>query len=241
MDIIKPSVKLLAYTKLVDDDSQASPSKLIELAMRNCYKSEDKITENSYKKIIPSVVSLGHTSTVEHVNFTFRIITSRDVLQELVRHRIASYSVESTRYCSYVRNKKGMQFIKPAFVSDEDLNKAIELLKFNDSDLDTLLSSDPEITDNVKCIYMWLKDIKSAENSYNYKIEHGWKPQQARVSLPGCLKTEIVMTMNCRSLLNFIKLRTSNSAHPDIVVVAKEIEKIVTEICPEIFSNSKIA
>ena len=241
MDIIKPSVKLLAYTKLVDDDSKASPSRLIELAMRNCYKSEDKITEFSYKKIIPSVVSLGHTSTVEHVNFTFRIITSRDVLQELVRHRIASYSVESSRYCSYARNKKGMQFIKPSFVSDKDLDKAIDLFKLSDSDLDVLLSNDPNITDSIKCVYRWLKDIKSAENSYNYMIDHGWKPQQARVSLPGCLKTEIVMTMNCRSLLNFIKLRTSNSAHPDIVVVAKEIEKIVTEICPEIFSNSKIA
>lgn len=237
MQIINPSVKLLAYTKLIDDDTSSSPTKLIELAMRNCYKSEDKITADSYKKIIPSVISKGHTSTIEHVSFTFRIITSRDVLQELVRHRIASYSVESTRYCNY--NKKGMQFVKPAFVSEEDLNKAIELYKYSKSDLDNLLNSD-SISNDIKCIFRWLEDIKAAEISYNYMIEHGWKPQQARAILPGCLKTEIVMTMNCRSLLNFIELRTSNSAHPDIVVVAKEIKKIVTEICPEIFANNKL-
>lgn len=237
MQIINPSVKLLAYTKLIDDDTSSSPTKLIELAMRNCYKSEDKITADSYKKIIPSVISKGHTSTIEHVSFTFRIITSRDVLQELVRHRIASYSVESTRYCNY--NKKGMQFVKPAFVSEEDLNKAIELYKYSKSDLDNLLNSD-SISNDIKCIFRWLEDIKAAETSYNYMIEHGWKPQQARAILPGCLKTEIVMTMNCRSLLNFIELRTSNSAHPDIVVVAKEIKKIVTEICPEIFANNKL-
>lgn len=237
MQIINPSVKLLAHTKLIDDDTSSSPTKLIELAMRNCYKSEDKITTDSYKKIIPSVISKGHTSTIEHVSFTFRIITSRDVLQELVRHRIASYSVESTRYCNY--NKKGMQFIKPAFVSDEDLNKAIELYKYNKEDLEKLINSD-NISNDVKCIFRWLEDIKAVETSYNYMIEHGWKPQQARAILPGCLKTEIVMTMNCRSLLNFIELRTSNSAHPDIVVIAKEIQKIVTEICPEIFGNIKL-
>ena len=205
--------------------------------MRNCYKSEDKITTDSYKKIIPSVISKGHTSTIEHVSFTFRIITSRDVLQELVRHRIASYSVESTRYCNY--NKKGMQFIKPAFVSDEDLNKAIELYKYLSEDRVKLLNSD-KTSNDVKCIFRWLEDINAAETSYNYMIEHGWKPQQARAILPGCLKTEIVMTMNCRSLLNFIELRTSNSAHPDIVIIAKEIQKIVTEICPEIFGNIKL-
>lgn len=236
MTIITPSVKLLAYTKLINDDTSSSPSKLIELAMRNCYKSEDKITEDSYKKIIPSVVSLGHTSTIEHVNFTFRIITSRDVLQELVRHRIASYSVESSRYVSYARNKKGMKFIKPAFVLEADLDKAIELSKYSKSDLEKLLNSDI-ISNDIKCIFRWLEEIKTAEASYNYMIEHGWKPQQARAILPGCLKTEIVMTMNCRSLLNFIKLRTSNSAHPDIIVIAKEIEKIVTEICPEVFGQ----
>lgn len=237
MQIINPSVKLLAYTKLIDDDTSSSPTKLIELAMRNCYKSEDKITADSYKKIIPSVISKGHTSTIEHVSFTFRIITSRDVLQEVVRHKIASYSVESTRYCNY--NKKGMQFVKPAFVSEEDLNKAIELYKYSKSDLDNLLNGD-SISNDIKCIFRWLEDIKAAETSYNYMIEHGWKPQQARAILPGCLKTEIVMTINCRSLLNFIELRTSNSAHPDIVVVAKEIERIVTEICPEIFGNTHV-
>lgn len=220
MQIIEPSVTLLAYTKLVGDNSESSPEKLIELAMRNCYKSEDKITEDSYKKIIPSVVSLGHTSTVEHVSFTFRIITSRDVLQEFVRHRIASYSVESTRYISYGKDKKGLQFVKPAWID----NEVIKL-------------SEEEILSSRFGIREWYSHLKACEDTYNRLLNGGWKPQQARVVLPGCLKTEMVVTMNCRSLINFLRLRTAKSAHPDIRVVADKIKEIVMGVCPDVFNQ----
>ena len=220
MQIVEPSVTLLAYTKLVGDNSESSPEKLIELAMRNCYKSEDKIAEDSYKKIIPSVVSLGHTSTVEHVSFTFRIITSRDVLQEFVRHRIASYSVESTRYVSYGKDKKGLQFVKPAWIDSE----VIKL-------------SEEEILSSRFGIREWYSHLKACEDTYNRLLNGGWKPQQARVVLPGCLKTEMVVTMNCRSLLNFLRLRTAKSAHPDIRVVADKIKEIVMGVCPDVFNQ----
>ncbi len=220
MQIVEPSVTLLAYTKLVGDNSESSPEKLIELAMRNCYKSEDKITEDSYRKIIPAVVSLGHTSTVEHVSFTFRIITSRDVLQEFVRHRIASYSVESTRYVSYGKDKKGLQFVKPAWIYSE----VIKL-------------SEEEILSSRFGIREWYSHLKACEDTYNRLLNGGWKPQQARVVLPGCLKTEMVVTMNCRSLLNFLRLRTAKSAHPDIRVVADKIKEIVMGVCPDVFNQ----
>lgn len=220
MQIVEPSVTLLAYTKLVGDNSESSPEKLIELAMRNCYKSEDKITEDSYKKIIPAVVSLGHTSTVEHVSFTFRIITSRDVLQEFVRHRIASYSVESTRYISYGKDKKGLQFVKPAWIDSE----VIKL-------------SEEEILNSRFGIREWYSHLKACEDTYNRLLNGGWKPQQARVVLPGCLKTEMVVTMNCRSLLNFLRLRTAKSAHPDIRVVSNKIKEIVMGVCPDVFNQ----
>ena len=220
MQIVEPSVTLLAYTKLVGDNSESSPEKLIELAMRNCYKSEDKITEDSYKKIIPAVVSLGHTSTVEHVSFTFRIITSRDVLQEFVRHRIASYSVESTRYISYGKDKKGLQFVKPAWIDSE----VIKL-------------SEEEILNSRFGIREWYSHLKACEDTYNRLLNGGWKPQQARVVLPGCLKTEMVVTMNCRSLLNFLRLRTAKYAHPDIRVVSNKIKEIVMGVCPDVFNQ----
>ena len=214
---------------------------LIERIGRVCYKSEGMITPDgeSAKKFVKKLIASGHEAMLEHSSLSVLFTVDRGVTHELVRHRIMSFAQESTRYCNYTSDKKGMQFIKPAFVSNEDLDKAIELYKYSKSDLEKLLNSD-KISNDIKCIFRWLEDIKTAETSYNYMIKNGWKPQQARAILPGCLKTEIVMTMNCRSLLNFIKLRTSNSAHPDIVVVAKEIEKIVTEICPEIFGNSKL-
>lgn len=221
MQIVEPSVTLLAYTKLVGDNSESSPEKLIELAMRNCYKSEDKITEDSYRKIIPAVVSLGHTSTVEHVSFTFKIITSRDVLQEFVRHRIASYSVESTRYVSYGKDKKGLQFVKPAWISYDAIYLKEEAIP-----------NSPE-----KGLREWYFHLKACEDTYNRLLNEGWMPQQARVVLPGCLKTEMVVTMNCRSLLNFLRLRTAKSAHPDIRVVADKIKEIVMGVCPDVFNQ----
>ena len=240
MKIISPSVELLGYSKLIDDNSEESPMKLLELAIRNCYKSEDKITEDSWQKIIKIILDNNHTSTLEHVSFTFRIITSRDILQEIARHRIASYSVESSRYVNYGNSKKGLTFIRPAWVSQEQLDKAISLLDtFSDSSKVLYAVNDPFITDDIKAICNWYMDLQQAEFSYNFKLDKGWKPQQARISLPGCTKTEIVMTMNIRSLLNFLQLRTSPQAHPDMQVVAKLMQQILQEKYPGIFTNQK--
>lgn len=238
MKIIDPSVSLLGQTYALGDLSDESPMKLLELCIRNCYKSEDKITDDSWKSIIKLVLDNGHTSTLEHVSFTFRIITSRDVLQEIARHRIASYSVESSRYVNYGNSKKGLTFIRPAWVSQEQLDKAISLLDtFSDSSKVLYAVNDPFITDDIKAICNWYMDLQQAEFSYNFKLDKGWKPQQARISLPGCTKTEIVMTMNIRSLLNFLDLRTSPRAHPDIQVIAKSMEDILKEKYPVIFTN----
>lgn len=239
MKIIAPSVELLGYSKLIADNSEESPMKLLELAIRNCYKSEDKITEDSWQKIIKTILDNNHTSTLEHVSFTFRIITSRDILQEIARHRIASYSVESSRYVNYGNSKKGLTFIRPAWVSQEQLYKAISLLDTLDSSKVLYAANDPVITDDIKAICNWYMDLQQAEFSYNFKLDKDWKPQQARISLPGCTKTEIVMTMNIRSLLNFLQLRTSPQAHPDMQVVAKLMQQILQEKWPLIFGSTK--
>lgn len=239
MKIISPSVELLGYSKLIDDNSEESPMKLLELAIRNCYKSEDKITEDSWQKIIKIILDNNHTSTLEHVSFTFRVVTSRDVLQEIVRHRIASYSVESSRYVNYGNNKKGLTFIRPAWVSQDQLDKAISLLDTLGSSKVLYAVNDPVITNDIKAICNWYMDLQQAEFSYNFKLGKDWKPQQARISLPGCTKTEIVMTMNIRSLLNFLQLRTSPQAHPDIQVVAKSMQQILQEKWPLIFGLPK--
>lgn len=213
MEIIKPSVKLEFITP------QALQK--LELFGRVCYKSEDKITEDSCIKFCEMIQTRNHMSVLEHCSATFRIITSRDILQEIVRHRIASYSVESSRYCNYSPNKKGMQFIMPYWVNEEDV-------KNWDS---------PNLDIKSKGSLEFMLTCKNAEKTYNTLLEEGFKPQEARSILPGCLKTEIVMTANFREWLHFLELRTSRAAHPDMQIIAKMIADILNKICPTIFKK----
>lgn len=232
MNIIKPSVNLEALTFPVDNNgniiSNQSALHFIEKAGRTCYKSEDKITNKSAEKFCEMIQTRNHMSVLEHASATFRIITSRDVLQEIARHRIASYSVESSRYCCYSSDKKGMQFIQPAWISDEELEKEVNLK-----------SGDP-ISHEQMPIHTWYTQCKNTEERYNTLIsECGWQPQQARSILPGCLKTEIVMTANFREWLHFLELRTSTAAHPDIRIIANMIQDKLSSLYPTIFAKNK--
>ena len=99
MKIMKPSIEI------VDMDSYESILKKIEKIGRVCYKSEGKITEDSAEKFIRSLLTRQHESVIEHENVTVRVVCDRGVSHEIVRHRIASYSQESTRYCNYAGDK----------------------------------------------------------------------------------------------------------------------------------------
>ena len=212
MEIIKPNVIL--------EVSTPDAEKVIEKAARTCYKSEEKITADSHINFIKNIMKSGHSSVLEHASATFRIITSRDILQEIARHRIGSYSVESTRYVNYAK-KNGLQFIQPSWVNDEDIYNMYT---------HPLAST---------ALHKWYRQLESIENTYMSLINEGWKPQQARSVLPGCLKTEIVMTMNFRSWLNFLELRTSKAAHPDIRIIADMIGKELYKIAPTVFEEYK--
>lgn len=104
MKIIKPSVEIMK------DKYPVSIYKSIEQAGRTCYKSEGKITETSYIKFIQNVIKRDHLSVIEHEKITARVICDRGVSHEIVRHRIGSYSQESTRYVNY---KEGIEVIQP--------------------------------------------------------------------------------------------------------------------------------
>ena len=170
--------------------------KRIEKAGRVCYKSEDKTNENSARLFVQSIISKGHESVLEHEKITITIICDRGISHEIVRHRIASYSQESTRYCNYSNEKFGSEltFIKPCF------------WKENDKQYD-----------------IWKKQMQQVENTYNDLIKLGTTPQEARTVLPNSLKTEIVVTMNIREWRHFFKLRTSSAAHPQMQEIAKKI------------------
>ena len=204
MKIIQPRIELL------DQINGAEILKRIELIGRVCYKSEDKITTDSAKTFVSNILKSGHESVIEHEKISVRIICDRGVSHEIVRHRIASYSQESTRYCNYSKDKFGNELtvIKPLF--------------WNEGSDEYLL---------------WYDTIKKIEETYNKMISMGIKPQEARSILPNSLKTEIVVTMNLREWRHFFKLRTSMRAHPQMKEIADMILNEFKKKIPIIFDD----
>ena len=208
MRIIEPSFEIL------DEINGEELLKKIEKIGRVCYKSESKITQDSASKFIANIIKSGHESVIEHEKISVRIICDRGVTHEIVRHRLASYSQESTRYCNYANEKFGKELtlIKPIFW-DED-------------------------SEEYQC---WFETMQKIEDSYNFLIEKGVKPQEARSLLPNSLKTEIIVTMNLREWRHFFKLRTSLRAHPQMREIAcavldefkKRIPVVFDDICYE--------
>lgn len=211
MKLIEPSAILIAKTQLIGDNSLESSMKLIEQAGRTCYKSESKISKDSWKSFVNMIKAKGHESVLEHVSATIRIICDRGVSHEIVRHRIASFSQESTRYCNYSSTKKSMTFVKPFWYSLPDV------------------SSDK--------IAQFKEAMLLAEAAYNKLIALGSTPQEARAVLPNALKTEIVATMNLRSWKHFLELRLSHQAHPDMRIVARLIKDQLMFNFPVVFES----
>ena len=194
MQVIKPSIEI------IDMEDYETIVKKIERIGRVCYKSEGKITEDSAEKFIKGLLTRQHESVIEHENVTVRLICDRGVTHEIVRHRIASYSQESTRYCNYSRDKFDNQItvIDLASGFEYDLTKENDKAKYD----------------------VWCQAMESAEKAYFRMLELGATPQEARSVLPNSLKTEIVVTMNLRSWRNFFRLRVDSHAHPQMREVA---------------------
>ena len=184
------------------------PLEIIERAGRTCYKSENRITEGSAAKFVKMILDLGHESVIEHVNASICFITNRGVTHELVRHRLASYSHESTRY---VRYNNELEIIKPVWWDDP---KYTEAQKQN-----------------------WLQAVEYAEQVYLKALELGDKPEQAREVLPHALKTEIVMTANLREWRQVFKARCSNKAHPQIRALMLDCLQGFAKEIPVVFDD----
>ena len=184
--------------------------KQIELAGRTAYKSEDKITPDSAKDFVKMIRGRGHLSVFEHQFVTVRVICDRGVSHEIVRHRLAAYTQESTRYCNYTKGKFGRELtvIEPCFWTQDDERYQV-----------------------------WKQTIEQIEAGYNKLIELGATPQEARTVLPNSLKTEIVMTMNLREWRHFFTLRTSKAAHPQMREVAIPLLKEFQKLIPVVFDD----
>lgn len=214
MNLIKPYTEIIAMTP--------DPLKVIELGGRTCYKSEDKITDDSAKEFVKMILKRGHESVLEHASMTVRFVCDRGVSHEIVRHRLASYSQESTRYCDY--NNGHITFIIPPWVNSPE--------GIYDTPSDVLPSIDEHGPDKE-----WLYSIFLASESYKDLRTMGWKPEQARSVLPNSLKTEVVMTANFREWRHFFKLRTAPAAHPQMREVTLPLLERVRGLAPVIFDD----
>jgi thymidylate synthase (FAD) len=183
---------------------------LIERAGRTCYKSEGIIDPFTTARFIKNLIARGHESVLEHVSITVRFICDRGVSHELVRHRLASYSQESTRYCHY--GKLGMCFIAPVFFD-------VPLGTYrNDGDLELILGADRARSDCKESV--WLRSMLLAEKAYCLMLAAGARPEEARTVLPNSLKTEVVCTMNVRAWRHFFDVRTlglTGRPHPQML------------------------
>jgi thymidylate synthase (FAD) len=207
--------------------------KSIEKAGRTCYKSESKITEDSAKKFVGMVIERGHTSVIEHEKITARIICDRGVTHEIVRHRLASYSQESTRYCNY---KGGVTFIIPCWFDDSEYGGLVGRYTGEITN-GHLCKTDGEIYLNNDAEMIWMRQMIDSEEKYLMLLQEGWTPQQARSVLPNSLKTEIVMTMNIREWRWFFKKRASKYAHPQMQEIAYPMLEEFKKLVPVVFED----
>ena len=205
MRVIKPSVEIITT---IDG---AEVLKHLEKVGRICYKSEDRITAESAVQFVAGIIKRGHEAVIEHFNITVKFVTDRGISHEIVRHRIASYAQESTRYCNYGKDKFDNQItvVEPINIANAD-DKAKDA---------------------------WNEACEHAEASYFSLLDKGCTPQVARSVLPTCTKTEIMVTMNLREWRHFMKLRAAKTAHPDMRVLALDLLRQYKEKIPVVFDD----
>lgn len=184
----------------------------LERCARICYKSEDKITGPSDSGFLKRILNSGHESVIEHEKITVLFIIDRGISHELVRHRIGSYSQESTRYCNYSKDKFGHEItvIDPFFFTPGSIEYKL-----------------------------WEESCLMAEKNYLQLLANGAAPQEARAILPTCLKTEIAVTFNIREWRHFFNLRCAHAAHPQMRQAAIPLLLMFQEKLPALFEDIK--
>ncbi len=209
VEVVLPEVEILEENYYSDPQWWEKILRKLERAIRTAYQSFDRIWPDSHYKLLKHILTLQHLSTIEHEKITFKVITNRGVTHELVRHRIASYTQESTRYVKYWQ-KHGYKIIYPAWIIEKPEEQVKEWYNFH---------------------------TKIAQTYWKFLNDRWWKPQEARWILPNDLKTEIIVTMNLRELRHFFTLRCHSAAHPDIRVVALTLLDMLHSKIPLIFDD----
>ena len=205
MKAIEPSVELLKPSSATEG---INALKFIERLARISHRSEDAQTPDSWEPFLTSVV-LGHGdwSVVEHVTATALFRVDRGVTHELVRHRLFSFTQESTRFVRYGgKQVSELEFIKPLNISDGDS-------------------------------YWWSMSCSEAEKNYQELISRKVRPQEARSVLPNALAATIAVTGNFRSWRHILLMRTTKETHPDFGRVMIPLLKTFQERVPLLFDD----
>lgn len=189
MKVVKPDWRIVALT-------EADPTRLmkhLEAMGRICYQSEDAITDISYDQFLRGIIKRGHEAVLEHASVTAVVICDRGISHEIVRHRIAAYCQESTRYCNYSKGKFGNEItvVEPPFWDPNG----------------------PEYQ-------VWHDACTQTEAAYFELMDMGCTPQEARDVLPNSLKTQLAITMDIREWRHFFRLRCGKGAHPQMIELA---------------------
>jgi thymidylate synthase (FAD) len=208
MKIVKAKYEILTP---LEGENGIQMLKDIERAGRTCYKSEDKITDESCTQFVKMILGRGHESVIEHRGFSVLFTNDRGVSHEEVRQRLASFSQESTRYINYTKENKGGQ------CTYIDLKQHLK---------------NPAVSFDI-----WFNHMQVCEDAYKAMIDAGEEPQIARSVLPNSLKTEIVITANLREWRTIFKQRTTKAAHPQMREVMNPLLEELKNKLPVIFDD----
>lgn len=213
MRIIKAGYEIIRPNIHDGGEGREAIYRMIEQAGRTCYKSEDRITEDSAARFVRGIVKNHHEAMLEHASMTVKFIVDRAVANEIVRHRIASFAQESTRYCNYSTDKFGREItvIEPCYFENAHEGKQY-----------------------------WKTACETAEREYFNLLNFGCMPEEARAVLPLSTKTELIMTANMREWRHFLNLRAAGATgnpHPQMLEVAKSLLEELKGYMPELFGD----
>ena len=186
------------------------------------YQSEQLVTDESAERFVRRLIRDGHESVLEHVSMRVKFTVDRGFSHELVRHRLASFTQSSTRFCNYSQDRFGNEItvIEPVFFRDiPDYKKDLLLL---DHDTVASIPEGMEVTDHDKAYVNWRHTCSLAEAGYFKLLDLGLKPEEARTVLPNSLKTDVIMTTNLREMRHILDLRAAGSTgkpHPQMLEI----------------------
>ena len=217
MEIIKPWVELNKIDGI-------KIMKNVELAAKQCYRTQGNITDTSYKHFLKNCINRGHESVLEHEKITIHMCCDIGVYKDLTRHRHASFSIESTRYCNYSNDRFGneIKFIEPVFYVNSWLNAIVE---------------NREETIDERKSDVWTRCMNEIEDIYKSMSNLGCTPDELRMVLPHSTAAELYMTANIREWRHILKLRAVKESHPAIQQLMIPLLKYFQETMPELFGE----